>query len=69
MAPLKEIIQALKETYCRAIGVEYMHLQDPEERDWLKERMEPVRNRPEIEPEVRRRVLENSTGRPCSNSF
>jgi len=58
MAPLKEIIRALKETYCRSVGVEYMHLQDPEERRWLQERMEPVRNQPEIEPEVRRRVLE-----------
>ena len=58
MAPLKEIIQALKETYCRSVGVEYMHLQDPEERRWLQERMEPVRNQPAIEPEVRRRVLE-----------
>ena len=58
MAPLKTIIQALKETYCRSIGVEYMHLQDPEERRWLQERMEPVRNQPAIEPQVRRRVLE-----------
>ncbi len=38
-APLKEIIQHLRETYCRSIGVEYMHLQDPQERRWLQERM------------------------------
>jgi 2-oxoglutarate dehydrogenase E1 component len=44
-APLKAIVSRLKETYCRSIGVEYMHLQDPEERRWLQERMEPVRNR------------------------
>ena len=58
MAPLKDIVQALKETYCRSVGVEYMHLQDPEERRWLQERMEPVRNHPEIEPAARRRILE-----------
>lgn len=58
MAPLQEIIKALKQTYCRSIGVEYMHLQDPEERRWLQERMEPVRNNPEISPQTRRRVLE-----------
>ena len=58
MAPLKEIIQALKETYCRSIGVEYMHLQDPTERRWLQERMEPVRNHPEIKPATRLRILE-----------
>ena len=58
MAPLKAIIAALKETYCRSIGVEYMHLQDPEERRWLQERMEPVRNRPQIGAEKRLRMLE-----------
>ena len=31
-ASLMQIIAALKETYCRSIGVEYMHLQDPGER-------------------------------------
>ena len=43
---LSEIIKALKETYCRSVGAEYMHLQDPAERQWLRERMEPGRNRP-----------------------
>jgi len=58
MASLKEILQALKATYCRSVGVEYMHLQDPEERRWLQERMEPVRNQPEIAPDTRLRILE-----------
>ena len=31
-APLQEILKALKETYCRSLGVEYRHLQDPDER-------------------------------------
>ena len=46
LAPLGEIMKALKETYCRSVGVEYMHLQDPAERQWLQERMEPTRNLP-----------------------
>jgi len=57
-APLKDIIQALKETYCRSIGVEFMHLQDPSERRWLLDRMEPVRNRPKLEPETKQRILD-----------
>jgi 2-oxoglutarate dehydrogenase E1 component len=57
-APLKEIIADLKQTYCRSIGVEYMHLQDPEERRWLRDRMEPVHNRPRLEGSERRRILE-----------
>ena len=56
-APLKEIIQALKETYCHSIGVEFMHLQDPAERRWLLNRMEPLRNRPHWEPDAKQRIL------------
>lgn len=58
---LRQIVQALKETYCRSVGVEYMHLQDPDERDWLQERMEPVRNQPALEPDTRRLILEKLT--------
>ena len=57
-ATLKEIITLLKETYCRSVGVEYMHLQDPDERRWLQDRMEPVRNRPPLTAEEQRRVLD-----------
>jgi 2-oxoglutarate dehydrogenase E1 component len=56
-ATLKEIIQALKETYCRSIGVEFMHLQDPSERRWLLDRMEPLRNRPGLDSESKQRIL------------
>ncbi len=38
--PLKEIIGRLKKTYCRSVGVEYMHIQDPQEREWLQSRIE-----------------------------
>jgi 2-oxoglutarate dehydrogenase E1 component len=54
---LKDIINALKETYCRSIGVEFMHLQDPEERKWLLERMEPIRNKPPFEKNTKYRIL------------
>ena len=56
--PLGEIIQALKETYCHSIGVEFMHLQDPDERRWLLDRMEPVRNRLHLEASAKQRILE-----------
>ncbi|HSQ83912.1 MAG TPA: 2-oxoglutarate dehydrogenase E1 component, partial [Desulfobacterales bacterium] len=57
-APLKDIINTLKETYCRSIGVEFMHLQDPEERKWLQKRMEPVRNKPDLKPDDKLRIME-----------
>ena len=47
-ATLREIIALLEETYCGTIGVEFMHIQDPAKRDWLKQRMEEQRNRPEF---------------------
>ncbi|GBC61065.1 2-oxoglutarate dehydrogenase [Desulfonema ishimotonii] len=56
-APLKQIIRELRETYCRSVGVEYMHLQDPSERRWLQDRMEPVRNQPELSREEKLRIL------------
>lgn len=40
-APLKEILEALKRTYCRTIGIEYMGLGFPEIEKWLQERIEP----------------------------
>jgi 2-oxoglutarate dehydrogenase E1 component len=60
-ASLEEILGILKQTYCRSIGVEYMHLQDPDERAWLQQRMEPVRNRPHLDAAGQRRILEKLT--------
>ncbi len=44
-ASLREILETLHDTYCRSIGVEFMYIQEPAERQWLIDRMEPVRNR------------------------
>ncbi len=57
-ASLKDIINTLKETYCRSIGVEFMHLQDPDERKWLQGRMEPVQNKPDLKPDDKLRIME-----------
>jgi len=56
-ATLRDILKLLKETYCRSVGVEYMHLQDPDERRWLQERMEPVRNHPKLDSEAQFRII------------
>ena len=44
-ASLRDILEVLRETYCREIGVEFMHIQEPDERQWLIDRMEPCFNR------------------------
>jgi len=43
-ATLKEIVTFLKNTYCSTIGVEYMHISDPTEKKWFRERMEKKEN-------------------------
>ncbi len=40
MASLREILGVLRESYCRRIGIEYMHIQDPDERKWIQKRVE-----------------------------
>ena len=43
-ATLREIITVLRETYCGTIGVEFMHIQDPDEKSWIQQRIESTRN-------------------------
>ncbi|MBB3104573.1 2-oxoglutarate dehydrogenase E1 component [Azomonas macrocytogenes] len=60
-ATLREIQQALKETYCRTIGTEFSHVVTTEERSWLQNRFESVRGRPAFSVEVRKHLLERLT--------
>lgn len=57
-ATLREIVFTLHETYCREIGVEFMHIQDPDERQWLIDRMENCLNRSMFTPDDRLQLLE-----------
>jgi 2-oxoglutarate dehydrogenase E1 component len=43
---LKDILQFLKDTYCRSIGVEYMYISDQAQKRWVQERLESVRAMP-----------------------
>jgi 2-oxoglutarate dehydrogenase E1 component len=56
-ATLRELLKALRDTYCRTIGVEYMHIQDTRIRHWLQDRMEPTRNRPRFDRAQKLRIL------------
>ena len=42
---LREILGVLRDSYCRTVGVEYMHIQNPEERAWIQERVERPHDR------------------------
>jgi 2-oxoglutarate dehydrogenase E1 component len=60
-ARLREILQQLRETYCGTIGAEYMYISDPSQKRWIQSRLEAARGRPQLVPEVRRRLLERLT--------
>lgn len=60
-ATLREIVAHLEETYCAAIGVEFMFIRHPERVRWLLHRIESTRNRPRFSPEAKRRILERLT--------
>jgi len=46
---LRDILGVLRDSYCRRVGVEYMHIQDPEERTWIQERVEKRYEKPDAE--------------------
>ncbi|MGY1713800.1 multifunctional oxoglutarate decarboxylase/oxoglutarate dehydrogenase thiamine pyrophosphate-binding subunit/dihydrolipoyllysine-residue succinyltransferase subunit [Geodermatophilus sp. SYSU D01106] len=47
--PLRDILGVLRNSYCRTVGVEYMHITDPEEREWLQKRIEVKHEQPDRE--------------------
>jgi 2-oxoglutarate dehydrogenase E1 component len=54
---LRDILIALRTTYCDHIGVEYTHIQDVEVRHWLQEKMETARNQPDFSRAEKIRIL------------
>lgn len=60
-APLRDIVQALRDTYCGTIGAEFMYISDPAQKRWLQERLESTRSKPSFTPEQRKRILERVT--------
>ena len=56
-ATLREALDIVKQTYCAKIGVEYMHIQYPDQKSWIQLQIESSRNRAELTDEVRRDIL------------
>jgi multifunctional 2-oxoglutarate metabolism enzyme len=54
---LREILTILRQTYCQKIGIEYRHIQDPGEKAWIQNRIEPPQTRSPLAPEVRLQTL------------
>ncbi len=50
---LREILGVLRDAYCRTIGLEYMHIQNPAERSWLQDRVERPHRNPDHDEQMR----------------
>src|SRR6266496_1658053 len=55
---LRDLIEALRDTYCRTFGAEYMYISDTSIKRFVQQRIEPIRSRPNYTPEQRRHILE-----------
>jgi 2-oxoglutarate dehydrogenase E1 component len=56
-APLQQILTSLREIYCGPVGVEFMHIQDLAERQWLQERLEAEDRRAALTREEKLTIL------------
>ena len=62
---LKEIIEHLEKVYCQSIGVEYMYIRDPEEIDWIKNRLHQNSNTPKFETNQKKHILHKLNQASC----
>ena len=58
---LREILQALRDTYCGSIGAEFMHITEPTEKRWWQQKLESIRAKPTFTPDEKRHILDRLT--------
>ncbi len=58
-ASLREILAILRKTYCDKIGVEFMHIQFPEQKLWIQQRIENINGTPSLSADEKREILDN----------
>ena len=66
---LREIESLLRTTYCGSIAVQYMHIDDPEPKHWLQEKMEKTRNKIDLPRETQVRILTKLTDAEIFEEF
>ncbi|GGI17366.1 2-oxoglutarate dehydrogenase E1 component [Oxalicibacterium faecigallinarum] len=60
-ASLRDLLNALRDTYCRSIGPEFMYISDPKPKLWLQEKFESIRSQPVFSIEKKKHILERLT--------
>ena len=68
-ATMREIVRVLRETYCGTIGVEFMHIQDPEQKSWIQRRFEDTAWRHDFSAAGRERILRRLTEAEAFETF
>ena len=64
---LREVLGVLRDSYCRRVGIEYMHIQDPAQRRWIQQRVERPAERPD--PAEQLHVLERLNAAEAFENF
>jgi 2-oxoglutarate dehydrogenase E1 component len=64
---LRDVLGVLRDSYCRRVGVEYMHIMDPEERRWIANRVERRYEKPD--PEEQKHILNRLNAAEAFESF
>jgi 2-oxoglutarate dehydrogenase E1 component len=59
--PLRELLNALRETYCGTIGAEYMYITNQAEKRWWQQRLESTRSKPSFNSQQKKHILERLT--------
>jgi 2-oxoglutarate dehydrogenase E1 component len=60
-ASLREIVRILRDTYCGPIGVEFMHIQDPEQKSWIQRKVEGAPWLTALDARGKRKILRELT--------
>ncbi len=50
---MRNILGILRDSYCRTVGIEYMHIMDPDQRKWIQQRVEQPHQKPPREEQLR----------------
>ena len=58
-ATLRQVLDTMRESYCGSIGVEYMHIQEMEERAWIQKNVEGIDYKSSYSPELRRAIYKD----------
>ncbi|MDD0837231.1 2-oxoglutarate dehydrogenase E1 component [Curvibacter sp. HBC61] len=58
---LRELLNALRETYCGTIGAEYMHTTDQDQKAWWQKKLETIRSKPNFGAEKKKHILDRLT--------